>query len=169
MKQTWNEFWQARNPRERAILSYGGVFLLLAMLYGLAWLPISEGRKKLSANLPQLRADVAQMRTNAQEITDLQANGPRPPGTGAASADVRQAAESGLQGANIRDKVSAIDRVDAQRVRITLNGTPFDVLLMFLGDMQSQRRLRVETLQIQATEAGRVKGSVTLVAPGGKP
>lgn len=163
MKQTWNEFWQARNPRERMILTYGGVFLMLTLLYGLAWLPISEGRKKLSATLPQLRADVVQMRTHAKEVTSLQA------GTGAASGDARQAAESGLQGANLRDKVSAIDRVDAQRVRITLNGMPFDALLMFLGDMQSQQRLRVETLQIQATDAGRVKGAVTLVGPGGNP
>ncbi len=163
MKQTWNEFWQARNPRERMILTYGGVFLMLTLLYGLAWLPISEGRKKLSATLPQLRADVVQMRTHAKEVTGLQA------ATGAASGDARQAAESGLQGANLRDKVGAIDRVDAQRVRITLNGMPFDALLMFLGDMQSQQRLRVETLQIQATDAGRVKGAVTLVGPGGNP
>ncbi len=163
MKQTWNEFWQARSPRERVILSYGGVFLLLTLLYGLAWLPISEGRKKLSANLPQLRADVAQMRTHAQEITGLQAK------PGAASGEPRQAAESGLQSAKLRDKVSAIDRVDAQRVRITLNGMPFDALLMFLGDMQSQQRLRVETLQIQAADAGRVKGAFTLVGPGGNP
>ena len=169
MKQTWNEFWQARNPRERMILTYGGVFLILTLLYGLAWLPISEGRKKLSATLPQLRADVVQMRVHAQEVTGLKANGPRPPGTGASSGDTRQAAESGLQSANLRDKVSAIDRVDAQRVRITLNGMPFDALLMFLGDMQSQQRLRVETLQIQATDAGRVKGAVTLLGPGGNP
>ena len=163
MKQTWNEFWQSRNPRERMILTYGGVFLILTLLYGLAWLPISEGRKKLSATLPQLRADVAKMHTHAQEITGLQAS------TGVASGEPRQAAESGLQSANLRDKVSAIDRVDAQRVRITLNGMPFDALLMFLGDMQSQQRLRVETLQIQATDTGRVKGAVTLVGPGGNP
>ena len=163
MKQTWNEFWQARNPRERMILTYGGVFLMLTLLYGLAWLQISEGRKKLSTTLPQLRADVVQMRAHAQEVTGLKAN------TGAASGDARQAAESGLQGANLRDKVSAIDRVDAQRVRITLNGMPFDALLMFLGDMQSQQKLRVETLQIQATDAGRVKGAVTLLGPGGNP
>ena len=163
MKQTWNEFWQARNPRERMILTYGGVFLMLTLLYGLAWLPISEGRKKLSATLPQLRADVVQMRTHAQEITGLQAS------TGVASGEPRQAAENGLKGANLRDKVSAIDRVDAQRVRVTLNGMPFDALLMFLGDMQSQQRLRVETLQIQAADAGRVKGAVTLLGPGGNP
>ena len=163
MKQTWNEFWQARNPRERMILTYGGVFLILTLLYGLAWLPISEGRRKLSATLPQLRADVAKMHTHAQEITGLQA------GTGAASGDARQAAESSLQSANLRDKASAVDRVDAQRVRITLNGMPFDALLKFLGDMQSQQRIRVETLQIQATDAGRVKGAVTLLGPGGNP
>lgn len=162
MKQAWNEFWQARNPRERAILSYGGVFLLLALLYGLAWSPISEGRKKLSRSLPQLRADAAQMRASAQEIAGLQAN------TGAALGDARQAVESGLQSANLRDKVSAIDRIDAQRVRLTLNGIPFDSMLMFLETMQAQQHLRVETLQIQAAESGRVKGSLTLVGPGEK-
>lgn len=159
MKQAWNEFWQARNSRERAILTYGGVFLLLSMLYGLAWLPISEGRKKLTRNLPQLRLDAAQMRTNAKQIIGLQAN------TGAASDEPREAVESALQVANLREKVSAIDRVDAQRVRLALSGMPFDALLMFLESMQSQQKLRVETLQIQAAEAGRIKGSVTLVGP----
>ena len=163
MKQAWNEFWQARNQRERTMLTYGGAFLLLAMLYGLAWLPISEGRKKLTRSLPQLRLDVAQMRSNVKEIGGLQAN------TGAASGEPRQAVESALQAANLREKVSAIDRVDAQRVRLALSGMPFDALLMFLESMQSQQKLRVETLQIQAADAGRVKGSVTLVGPGSKP
>jgi general secretion pathway protein M len=162
MKQVWNEFWQARNPRERMILSYGGVFLLLTLLYGLAWLPISEGRKKLSRTLPQLRVDAAQMRAGAQELTGLQAN------TGAALGEARQAVESGLQNANLRDKVSAIDRIDAQRVRLTLNGVAFDALLLFFENMQTQQRLRVESLQIQAAESGRVKGNVTLVGPGDK-
>lgn len=162
MKRAWNEFWQARNPRERAILSYGGVFLLLALFYGLAWLPISEGRKKLGMSLPQLRADAVHMRVNSDEITGLQAN------TGAALGDARQAVESGLQVANLRDKVSAVDRLDAQRVRVTLNGVPFDALLMFLENMQTQQRLRVEALQIQAAQSGRVKGNLTLVGPGDK-
>lgn len=162
MKRAWSEFWQARNPRERAILSYGGVFLLLALLYGLAWLPISEGRKKLGMSLPQLRADAVHMRANSDEITGLQAN------TGAVLGDARQAVESGLQVANLRDKVSAVDRLDAQRVRVTLNAVPFDALLMFLENMQTQQRLRVEALQIQAAQPGRVKGNLTLVGPGDK-
>jgi general secretion pathway protein M len=162
MKQAWSEFWQARNPRERAILTYGGMFLLLAMLYGLAWLPISEGRKKLTRSLPQLRLDIAQMRSSAKELVGLQAN------TGAASGEPRQVVESALQAANLREKVSAIDRVDAQRVRLALSGMPFDALLMFLENMQSQQKLRVETLQIQAAETGRIKGTVTLVGPQSK-
>ena len=169
MKQAWRTFWQARNARERALLTIGSSFLMLVLLYGMAWLPISEGRKKLSTSLPQLRAEAAQMRTNLQEITALQGNGPRPPGTGAASGDARQAVESGLQAAGLRDKVSAVDRVDKQRVRLTLNGVAFDGFLGFLESMQSQQRLRVEILQIQAAESGRVKGSVTLVRPGGSP
>lgn len=161
MKQAWQTFWLARNARERSLLTIGGVFLLLALLYGLAWLPISEGRKKLSKSVPQLRADAAQMRANLQQITGLQAN------TGAAAGDARQAVESALQAAGLRDKVSAVDRIDNQRLRLTLNGVAFDGLLGFLENMQSQQRLRVESLQIQAAESGRVKGSVTLVGPGG--
>ena len=163
MKQMWNEFWQARNPRERMLLSYGGVFLLLALLYGLAWRPISDGRKKLAQSLPQLRADASQVRLSASEITGLKAN------TGAALGDVRQSVESALQAANLRDKVSAVDRIDNQRVRVTLSGIAFDGLLTLLENAQSQQRLRVESLQIQAAESGRVKGSVTLIGPGNKP
>ena len=169
MKQAWQTFWQARNARERGLLSVGSAFLLLALLYGLAWLPISEGRKKLTAHLPQLRADAVQMRANLQEITGLQANGPRPPGSGAPSGDARQAVESALQAAGLRDKAGAVERIDNQRVRLTLNGVSFDGLLGFLENLQSQQRLRVESLQLQAAEAGRVKGSISLAGPGGSP
>ncbi len=163
MKQAWRTFWHARNSRERAVLTIGSMFLSLALLYGMAWLPISEGRKKLTVSLPQLRADAAQMHTDLQQIAGLQGN------TGAASGDARRAVESGLQVAGLRDKVSAVDRVDNQRVRLTLNGVGFDGLLGFLETMQSQQRLRVESLQLQAAESGRVKGSVTLVGPAVSP
>ena len=165
MKQQWREFWQARNARERMILSYGGMFLALALIYGMLWLPISEQRKKLSQTLPQLRAQAAQFRLDAQQVDALKAN------TGAAPGGInaKSAVESGLQASGLRDKVSAIDRVDDQRLRVTYNGVAFDALLGFLEAMQSEHRMRVETLQADGLpQTGRVKGTLTLARAAGK-
>ena len=162
MKQQWQEFWQARNARERMILSYGSIFLALALLYGMAWLPISEQRKKLSASLPQLRSQAAQLHADSQQVTALRANSSAASG----STNAKSGVETGLQAVGLRDKITAIDRVDDHRVRITFNAIAFDGLLSFLETMQSEQRLRVESLQVEGLpQTGRVKGTATLAGP----
>ncbi|MEO6023619.1 MAG: type II secretion system protein M [Burkholderiales bacterium] len=166
MKQQWLEFWQARNARERMILTYGSIFLALALLYGMAWLPVSEQRRKLSASLPHLRTQAAQLRSDAQQVIALRANTSAASGSTSAKSSV----ENGLQAMGLRDKVNAIDRVDDHRVRITFNAVAFDGLLGFLEAMQSEQRLRVEALQMEGLpQTGRVKGTATVAGPEGTP
>ncbi|GAB3258320.1 type II secretion system protein GspM [Chitinimonas naiadis] len=52
-------YWKQRNARERAILTAGAVFLLLALIYALMIDPINTERNRLSRSLPTLRTEVA--------------------------------------------------------------------------------------------------------------
>jgi general secretion pathway protein M len=163
MKELWNEFWQARNPRERAILIAGAALLALALLYGLAWLPLTKERKRLALSIPELRNKTAQMHNQSQEVVQLK-SGLGEQGRGA---DVRQAIEDSLRAANLREKVGAIDRLDNRRARVTLTAVPFDTLLTWLETLQAQQHVRMETGQIEALpESGLVKGTATFLGPG---
>jgi general secretion pathway protein M len=163
MKELWNEFWQARNPRERAILIAGVILLALALLYGLAWLPLTKERQRLALGIPELRLKVTQMHNQSQEVVRLKTG----LGEQGRAADVRQAIEDSLRSAGLREKVGSIDRLDNRRVRVTLNAVPFDPLLSWIESLQSQQHVRMETGQIEALpEAGLVKGTATFLGPG---
>jgi general secretion pathway protein M len=164
MKQLWLEFWQQRNSRERAILSVGAGLLALALLYGLAWLPVSNERKRLAASLPELRVKAQHMREQGLEAAQLKTS----IGGDAGATDVRQAIEDSLKAAGLRAKIGAIDRIDNRRIRITLDAVAFDPFAAWVQSLQSEHHIRMESAQIEALpDSGRVKGSATFAGPGG--
>ncbi|MCL4688464.1 MAG: type II secretion system protein M [Burkholderiales bacterium] len=55
-------FWTARSPRERAVIGWSGAAIAAALLFAFAWLPMERARTRLAAELPQLRASLAEMR-----------------------------------------------------------------------------------------------------------
>ena len=54
-------WWASRPPRERAVLAGGGAAVVAALLFALAWLPMERARTRLAAELPALRASLAEM------------------------------------------------------------------------------------------------------------
>lgn len=157
------QFWQARNARERMILLVGGSLLALMMLYAFAWKPISDQRMKLRTGLPELQSQAKKMVSEGQEVTRLKALAvPNPQG-------LRPTVEQSATAAGVRDKISSVETLDPQHARINISEVPFDTLMSWLGRMQQEHRVRVESGQIDAMPAsGRVKANLVLVAPGGE-
>lgn len=69
--QTLKDFLGSRTTRERRIIAAGLVLVLAAALYALFWEPGITATRRLSAQLPRMRADVEEMRLHQKQIAAL--------------------------------------------------------------------------------------------------
>ena len=68
MKTAWDQFWQHRTVRERAIICAGVAMLTFGFAYAYVWLPVERDRARLMTDLPRMRKEAQQMRDDAREI-----------------------------------------------------------------------------------------------------
>lgn len=68
-------WWRQLAMRERGLVIFGVAVLVLGVGYLLLWEPAAAGIRKLQADLPQLRAQSASLRTMADEAQRLRAAG----------------------------------------------------------------------------------------------
>jgi general secretion pathway protein M len=66
-RQSFSEFWAARDARERAILAVAALAVTFGLVYALLIDPALSGRDQLNKNLPVLRQQVAQMQALSKE------------------------------------------------------------------------------------------------------
>jgi len=65
------EFWVARDARERTMLAAAALLVAFSLVYLLLLDPAISGRNQLTANLPALRLQVAQMQAMAKQAAAL--------------------------------------------------------------------------------------------------
>ena len=149
--QTWN----ARSDRERRVATIAVALLALLLVATLVWLPLERSRTRLAAELPRLRASIAGLQRDADEVKRLRA---LPAATPVASAPLASLATNsgGLPGAQM-----AV--IDAKRVRLTGADVGFGALLEWLRNAQATHGMRVESARLDALPApGRVRAELVL-------
>lgn len=149
------DLWDRRSPGERRVLAWGMALLVLALAAALAWLPLERNRARLQGEIPALRASVATLERDAQEVQRLRA---MPPVTRQAAGPLASLATDGggLAGATITV-------LDAKRVRVVGNDVGFGALLEWLRNAQASQGMQVDTARIEALPArGRVRVELVL-------
>ena len=86
------QWWSALQTRERRMLASGGIVLALLLLYFVAFEPAYIGRQRLQTELPELRAQLAQMEALGTEARQLSAKTGESVESPATSARARQSA-----------------------------------------------------------------------------
>jgi general secretion pathway protein M len=151
-------WWSGLAERERRVLGAGGVVLGAVILYLAVWEPLANARH-------QQHADLAAARALAVQLEVLAASGPR--GAGPAAG----AGQSLLAVIDQSSKASALTKPPTRlqpegddTVRIWLDDVPFDVLLRWLGELQSRYGVRVDNADIERESGpGLVNARLTLV------
>ncbi|MBP0631906.1 MULTISPECIES: type II secretion system protein M [unclassified Cupriavidus] len=162
-QERFNAFWSARNPREQAILAGGAAVLVLVIGYTLLWEPAAEGRQRLARSLPQMRADLAEMETLAQEARGLKAT-PAPALRGDALTQALQDS-LGQHGLKATRLAAAADN----NVQVQLDKVPFGAFSSWLQDVRQQQRMKVIDARVVYVGAtALVNVSATLQGPGGR-
>ena len=62
------DLWNARSARERSLVTAGAVVLGAMLVVAGVWLPLERTRARLNAELPALRASVAQLERDAAHM-----------------------------------------------------------------------------------------------------
>lgn len=160
-RERFDAFWNARNPREQAILGGGTLILVLVFGYLLLWEPASTGRDRLMRNLPAQRADLAEMETLAQEARGLQAS-PAPSLRGDA---LTQALQDSLGQHGL--KATRLAATGDNAIQLQIDKASFGAVASWLQDVRAQQRLKVTDARISYVGAtALVNVTATLQGPG---
>ena len=147
--------WTGRSPRERRFLTLGAFAVGAVLVVALVWLPLERARTRLAADLPRLRAEVAALQRDAEEVKRLRA---LPASNPASASPLASLATNGggLAGAQLTV-------LDERRVRLAGPDVSFAGLLEWLRNAQATHGVRVESARLEALPApGRVRAELVL-------
>jgi type II secretory pathway component PulM len=128
-------FWAGRTSRERTFLAAGATVLLLGLGYGLVVEPLVKANHKLAASLPKQRAELRLMRAQVDEIERLRAGSRSAGKTGSA---LVHAIESAAAAHGVREAVTGLAPLAADRVRVTTGPMPASAWLAWFSDLERQ-------------------------------
>jgi len=157
-------FDRLRNlPQRERWMVIGGAIGLLFVLYLSLWLPWQSKISKLRATVPQEKIQLAQMRVQAMEISQLRASGRVPLAGGNLLANLEQSATAN----GIRGRITRMEPDGTNGARLSLDGVHFNALITWLAGLQNQGGVRIEkaTFEAQAT-AGTVNARLVLRGAG---
>jgi general secretion pathway protein M len=150
--------WYSRSPRERSLVSAGLVVLGAMLAIAVVWLPLERARARLDVELPQLRASVAALQRDADEVRRLKAMPATVPANPAPLATVMAANAWSREMPGVQLSVP-----DEKHVRIAAADVSFTALLDWLATARAAHGLRVESARIDALPLpGRVRIELTL-------
>ena len=149
-------WWQSRSSMERKAIAIAGIAIAAVLVWMLLLLPMQRDTDVLVRQLAAARTSLAEARRQADDIATL-ARTTAAPTPGDARADLDAAlARTGA-------KPIAIDRIDAQRLRVTFDTIGFDALVALLANLQRDGHLRaVELTATGRVEPGQVRAEMTL-------
>jgi general secretion pathway protein M len=155
LSAAWGEFWEARSTREKALLTWGGAVLAVAIGWSVLWAPAADGRAQLRASLPGLRHELAQMTAQADEARSLAgaAASVAPGGQALKDALTSSLADHGLTGAQVQ--------LIGTSVQVQLKNASFAAWAGWLDDVRKQFKVQVAEAHVSALKAD---GQVDLTA-----
>lgn len=147
--------WDRASPRERLLMRWGALVLVLAVLYAIAWQPLTRDIERTREELARDRTTLALLQGYAQPQRSAGTMAEMP-------ADLRGAVERALDARGLRAATSALDARD-HRVSLVLGEARFDTLIAMLDDLSRSDRVRVIEARLTArVEPGTVRAELTL-------
>lgn len=156
--------WVALPPTVRQYIKLGSLVLIPAILYLALWLPMQRQVTSMRAKIPQAREQLALMRVQALQVTQLRAAAPASttPISNLPGFVEQLATTHGLKG-----NVKKLEPAGKNGVQMAVENVSFNGLLTFLGDLQKQAAISVENAAFDAQATpGMVNAQLTLRTAG---
>jgi general secretion pathway protein M len=155
-------WWASLQARERRVLGAGAALLGLALVYLLAFEPAHVGRQKLQAELPKLRAQVAQMEGLAAEARRLSGQASQ---VADSPQQLKAQLEQSIEAAGLKASLSQL-AVSGELIDLRFKGVAFAAWLGWFDAALRETRLRAVDVAIdRETAPGTVSVRLTLESP----
>ena len=151
--------WHDRSALERRVLGALAALCAVALVIAFGWLPLDRTRTRLKAEIPALRASIAVLERQADEVRRLRALPAAAPSPAEPLASLTTAGGRTPPGAQL-------SVLDGKTVVLTGADVAFGALLEWIASVQAAQGLRVQTAHIEALPAaGRVRAELKLARP----
>lgn len=140
--------WQSMQPRERRVIVVAALVLLAALLYLLVYEPAAEGRRKVRRELPQLRAQVAQMDAMVAEAKRLGRNvvGVEKP------EQLREQLARSVEATGLKPNLAEL-KLNGELIDMQFKAVPFGAWLAWFEAAQRETRVRAVDVAISRQDA----------------
>lgn len=145
------------SARERNLVYVAGGLLAVALLYLVVVMPFQVSGKKMTARVQQKSADLAWMQASAPQAMAAAGAAQQSGGESLVVLVARTAREAGL-GEALRDQSPDGDA----GLRLRIEAASFDTLVTWLGSLQQQYGVTIESANIDAAAPGLVNATLSL-------
>lgn len=147
MKDLFIARWRQFSPKEQSILTALLFLTLSLLLYAFVWIPVQQGRERLGWLIPEKKAKLLVMRSQAADIEGLrgQFNSVRSQSGGLKAAVEVSAKLNGL----ILIYAPSAQNNDVSRLEVTLKQVTFDAWLKWVESLQTQHHVRLQSCRIR--------------------
>jgi general secretion pathway protein M len=154
-RQSFAEFWAARNARERAMLAVAALVVTFGLAYAVLIDPALSGRSRLNKNLPELRQQAAQLQALAKEAAVL---------SGKSAAPLMAMSRENIEKALAQNSLKAQSVIlSGDYAKVQLSAVSFAGTLNWLDNMQGSALLSVVDANIIAlAQPDLVNATITL-------
>lgn len=157
-------WWQARDARERRVLSIGAIAMGAMLLWAFVWKPLDDARAALAESNGRLAADVASMRIAVAELRGRDTGDDSARDRGGRS--LLAIADAGIREIGLGGSLKRIEPAGEGRVRIRLEAVAFDPLAAWLERMSVEQGIRVAEMAATRTDyTGQVDVQLVLEDP----
>lgn len=156
--------WESLPTPARQWIRLGSLFLIPVIIYLALWVPMQRDLNSMRTRLPQIREQLALMRVQALQVTQLRAAGP----SGSASiGNLPSFIEQLATTHGLKPNIKKLEAAGANGAQLALENVSFNGVLSFLGDLQKQAAINVENAAFDAhTAPGMVNAQLTLRSAG---
>jgi general secretion pathway protein M len=156
------QWWMSRTSQEQRALMIGGAVVCLLMIYLLIWEPFAERVDIAAMRVKSQQSTLIWMQESAARIKQLKSSGSAGKPAASNQALLTLVDRTAKQN-RLRDYIQRLKPQGSNSVQIWMEQAPFDNLIKWLGRLESENGVNVESLSISREEgAGMVKARINL-------
>lgn len=142
--------WRRFSARERTVIAAGALLAAAILLYVLLWEPGLAARRTLSSALPRLRAQLADMRLQREEIMALR----RQIDAAARRGDLQTLLQASLRETAFAESVERVSVLPDGGAQVLIGSAAFDAWVEWLERAQREFGVRLQSATITPPEPG---------------